>query len=61
MMSNSASMAPQFVTHEVTNQASPLLYDAWSTDLPLRESVAREGGGWHEAAIRRTACASAES
>jgi putative acyl-CoA dehydrogenase len=44
--------APQFITHEVTNQAPPLVYDAWSTDLPLREAVTREGGGWHEGAIK---------
>ena len=30
-------------THEVTNQPPPLVYDTWSTDLPLLEAVAREG------------------
>ncbi len=45
--------AAQFVTHEVTNQSTPLVYDAWSTDLPLREAIAREGGGWHEAELQK--------
>jgi putative acyl-CoA dehydrogenase len=34
-------------THEVTNQSGPLGdYDAWATDTPLREAVAREGPPW---------------
>ncbi len=45
-------IAERFSTHEVDNQA-PLLapYDAWRTDLPLREAIAREGGGWAEREI----------
>ncbi len=46
------SVAAKFITHEVTNQSTPLVYDAWSTDLPLREAVAREGGGWHEEKLK---------
>ncbi|MBL6751263.1 MAG: acyl-CoA dehydrogenase family protein [Nevskia sp.] len=40
-------LAQRFLTHAVTNQP-PLLgdYDAYATDLPLREALAREGGGW---------------
>jgi len=42
----------RFSTHEVTNQAPPLEgYDAWQSDLPLREAIAREGGGWAEDAL----------
>jgi putative acyl-CoA dehydrogenase len=43
------SQAARFITHEVENQV-PLLapYDAWATDLPLREAIQREGGGWAE-------------
>ena len=40
-------IADRFTTHEVTNQPPPLApYDAWATDLPLREGLQREGGGW---------------
>ena len=46
-------IAEKFVTHEVTNQSNVLVYDAWTTDLPLREAVAREGGGWHEAELQK--------
>ncbi|GAC1632871.1 MAG: acyl-CoA dehydrogenase family protein [Nevskia sp.] len=50
--SETPSRAAAFVTHEVDNQAPPLApYDAWATDLPLREAIAREGGGWAEADI----------
>jgi len=44
------SAAP-FVTHEVVNQAPPLVYDAWTTDQPLRDAVSREGGGWADPQI----------
>src|SRR6476661_8269961 len=38
-----------FRTHTVDNQPPPLEpYDAYGTDLPLREAVLREGGGWAE-------------
>src|SRR5438093_3847639 len=34
-------------THEVTNQPPPLVdYDLFSNNLPLVESLEREGGGW---------------
>lgn len=47
-----AALRAQFATHTVDNQAPPLAgYDAWATDLPLREAVAREGGGWAETDI----------
>ena len=37
----------RFATHEVTNQPPPLApYDAWLTDLPLQQSLMREGAGW---------------
>src|SRR5688572_12681723 len=39
--------ADRFATHAVENQPPPLSpYDAWATDAPLREAVAREGGAW---------------
>ena len=41
------SLKPQFLTHTVENQPLPLQdYDAWSTDLPLQEAVARHGASW---------------
>jgi len=37
----------QFLTHAVENQPSPLApYDAFSSDLSLRDALTREGGGW---------------
>jgi putative acyl-CoA dehydrogenase len=37
----------RFLTHHVENQPPPLApYDAFATDLPLREALAREGGDW---------------
>ncbi len=44
----------RFLTHQVEN-APPVLfpYDAWATDLPLREAMAREGGGWAAADLAR--------
>ena len=42
----------RFTTHTVENQPPPLSpYDAWSTDVPLREAVARAGGSWAESDI----------
>jgi putative acyl-CoA dehydrogenase len=42
-------LADQFRTHSVENQPPPLApYDAYATDLPLREALVREGGGWAE-------------
>ena len=42
----------RFSTHAVDNQPPPLSpYDAWSTDAPLREAVAREGGAWADDAL----------
>jgi putative acyl-CoA dehydrogenase len=41
-------LAAQFATHEVSNQATPLVYDAWATDPVLQDAVKREGGGWGE-------------
>jgi putative acyl-CoA dehydrogenase len=47
-----ASRREQFSTHAVENQAPPLApYDMWSTDLPLREALKREGGGWAESEL----------
>ncbi|MDB4890739.1 MAG: putative acyl-CoA dehydrogenase [Gemmatimonadetes bacterium] len=43
------SIADRFSTHSVENQPPSLApYDAYATDLPLREALAREGGGWAE-------------
>ncbi|MCK7594224.1 isovaleryl-CoA dehydrogenase [Pseudomarimonas salicorniae] len=37
------SQLPDFATHVVTNQPPPLLpFDAWQSDAPLREALARE-------------------
>ncbi|MEO8779631.1 MAG: isovaleryl-CoA dehydrogenase [Rhodanobacter sp.] len=48
------STRPNFVTHAVENQPPELSpYDAWTTDLPLREAITREGGGWAAADIAR--------
>jgi len=45
-------LSSTFITHEVSNQAPPLApYDAYATDLPLREALLREGGGWAEKEI----------
>ncbi|MFL5334327.1 MAG: acyl-CoA dehydrogenase family protein, partial [Geminicoccaceae bacterium] len=34
-------------THEVLNQPAPIVpYNVFEADLPLRESLEREGGGW---------------
>lgn len=42
-----------FETHEVVNQPPPLAdYNLYTSDPALREAVAREGGGWAEAALR---------
>ena len=46
-------MSERFLTHQVENQPPSLLpYDAFSTDLPLREALAREGGGWAQAQVQ---------
>ena len=43
------SLSDRFRTHDVENQPPPLApYDAYATDLPLREALAREGGAWAE-------------
>src|SRR6056297_3633458 len=49
--------------HAVLNQPPPLAdYDAYAHDTPLREAVAREGGGWiaDEAHALGARCGSAE-
>jgi len=44
----------RFQTHNVENQPPPLLpYDAYASDTPLREAVAREGGAWAEAELAK--------
>jgi putative acyl-CoA dehydrogenase len=46
------SLADQFRTHDVDNQPPPLApYDAYATDTPLREALAREGAAWAEAQV----------
>jgi len=48
------SIADRFLTHEVGNVVPPLPpYDAYATDLPLREALVREGGGWAEPEVAR--------
>ncbi len=51
MSTDPSTLSTQFLTHEVTNQAPPLVYDAWATDPVLREATAREGGAWGEAQL----------
>ena len=47
-----APVQKQFATHEVTNQPPPLApYDAYATDLPLRQALLREGAGWAMPAV----------
>ena len=42
-------------THAVENQASPLApYNVFEADLPLREALEREGGGWGVDRLRET-------
>ncbi|MGH8445975.1 MAG: isovaleryl-CoA dehydrogenase [Solimonas sp.] len=46
------SLAAQYLTHSVDNQAPPLVdYNAYLSDPALREAVAREGGGWADAQL----------
>jgi putative acyl-CoA dehydrogenase len=46
-------MSERFLTHQVENQPPPLLpYDAFGSDVPLREALAREGGDWAQAQIQ---------
>ena len=46
--------ADRFATHTVENQAPQLWpYDAYATDLPLREALKREGGAWAEKHIAK--------
>ena len=46
------SLADRFRTHDVENQPPELApYDAYATDLPLREALTREGGAWAEAQV----------
>lgn len=41
------SSQPPFFTHDVENQPQPLPdYNAWSSDIALREAVSREGADW---------------
>jgi putative acyl-CoA dehydrogenase len=45
-------IADRFRTHDVENQPPPLApYDAYATDVALRESLAREGAAWAEAQV----------
>lgn len=42
-------------THEVANQAPPLVpYNVFEADLPLREALEREGGAWGVDRLRDT-------
>jgi putative acyl-CoA dehydrogenase len=43
------SRAEAFLTHRVENQATPIgHYNAYASDLALREGIAREGAAWAE-------------
>ena len=43
-MSTPAATEQRFATHVVDNQPPPLApYDAWRTDVPLQQALAREG------------------
>ncbi|MGH8461911.1 MAG: acyl-CoA dehydrogenase family protein [Stenotrophobium sp.] len=43
------SRAEAFITHSVENQATPIgHYNAYASDLALREGIAREGAAWAE-------------
>jgi putative acyl-CoA dehydrogenase len=45
-------LSDRFRTHDVDNQPPPLApYDAYATDVALREAVAREGAAWAEAQL----------
>ena len=56
------SIAERFLTHAVENQPPPLMpYDAYATDVPLREALEREGGAWAEPRSPRTARSPAAS
>src|SRR5690242_9316409 len=45
-------IADRFTTHLVENQPPPLApYDAYATDVALREALVREGAGWAEAQV----------
>ena len=44
--------ADRFRTHDVENQTPPLVpYDAYATDVALREALTREGGAWAESQV----------
>jgi putative acyl-CoA dehydrogenase len=46
-------VSERFSTHQVENQPPPLLpYDAYRSDLPLREALSREGGGWAQTQVQ---------
>jgi putative acyl-CoA dehydrogenase len=48
-MSATASQRKSHRTHEVLNQPPPLVgHNVYAANLPLREALAREGGGWAE-------------
>ncbi|HEX5371913.1 MAG TPA: isovaleryl-CoA dehydrogenase [Aquabacterium sp.] len=43
-----------FLTHEVHNVPEPMpAYNAWTSDLALREAVTREGGAWAESSLTK--------
>jgi putative acyl-CoA dehydrogenase len=48
-MMNDVAPADRTRAHDVENQSPPLApYDAYVTDVPLREAIAREGAAWAE-------------
>jgi putative acyl-CoA dehydrogenase len=54
-MAYEISSAPDFATHEVSNQAPPLApYNVFEADTALREAVEREGAAWGIDRLRDT-------
>lgn len=48
------SMTSQFNTHEVQNQPFALAnYNAWETDIALKEAIFREGAAWAESHLQK--------
>jgi putative acyl-CoA dehydrogenase len=54
-MANFPQMLASGSTHEVLNQAPPIApYNVFDADVPLREALEREGGGWGVDRLRDT-------
>ena len=54
-LANFPAMLASGSTHDVLNQAPPIApYNVFDADLPLREALEREGGGWGVDRLRDT-------